>query len=125
MGFFAQLEEFLIDGLVRVSTLADDDYVYHESEGALIGERRGRRFRLGDPVVVQIVRADRRFRRLDFLLKKVAPRPNAAATAEGKRAGGGDAGTDDYEHGRESLYPIREFLCTTVLHTADRRVDGQ
>ncbi len=70
MGFFAQLEEFLIDGLVRVSTLADDTYVYHESEGALIGERRGRRFRLGDPVVVQVVRADRRFRRLDLFLKE-------------------------------------------------------
>ena len=70
MGFFAQLEEFLIDGLVRVSTLADDYYVYHESEGVLVGERRGRRFRLGDPVVVQIVRADRRFRRLDFMLRE-------------------------------------------------------
>ncbi|MDE2997853.1 MAG: ribonuclease R [Gemmatimonadota bacterium] len=68
IGFFAELNDFLIDGLVRVSTIGDDYYVYHEREGALIGQRSGRRFRLGDPVVVQLVRADRRFRRLDFLL---------------------------------------------------------
>ena len=70
IGFFAELNDVLIDGLVRVSTIEDDYYVYHEKEGALIGQRTGRRFRLGDPVVVRLVRADRRFRRLDFLLKE-------------------------------------------------------
>ena len=84
MGFFAQLEEFLIDGLVRVSTLADDYYVYHETEGALIGERRGRRFRLGDPVVVQVVRADRRFRRLDLFLKEGGSTPERGRRRRGK-----------------------------------------
>ncbi len=75
IGFFAQLDDFFIDGLVRVSTLEDDYYVYHETEGALTGNRTGRRFRLGDPVVVQLVRADRRFRRLDFLLKEGGSTP--------------------------------------------------
>ncbi len=75
IGFFAELDDYLIDGLVRVSSIGDDYYVYHEIEGVLIGQRTGRRFRLGDPVVVQLVRADRRFRRLDFLLKEGGSRP--------------------------------------------------
>ena len=75
MGFFAELNDYLIDGLVRVSTIGDDYYVYRENEGALIGQRSGRRFRLGDPVVVQLVRADIRCRRLDFLLKEGGSKP--------------------------------------------------
>ncbi len=88
IGFFAQLDDFLIDGLVRVSTLGDDYYVYHEIEGALTGERSGRRFRLGDPVVVQLARADRRFRRLDFLLQEGGSTPERDSrrrTKPGKR----------------------------------------
>jgi ribonuclease R len=88
IGFFAQLDDFLVDGLVRVSTLRDDYYVYHETEGALTGERTGRRFRLGDPVVVQLIRADRRFRRLDFLLQEGGSTPERdrrRRTKPGKR----------------------------------------
>lgn len=87
IGFFAELNDYLIDGLVRVSTIGDDYYVYHESEGALIGQRTGRRFRLGDPVVVQLVRADRRFRRLDFLLKEGGSRPERGRNRRSKSAG--------------------------------------
>lgn len=87
IGFFAELDDYLIDGLVRVSTIGDDYYVYHEIEGALIGQRTGRRFRLGDPVVVQLVRADRRFRRLDFLLKEGGSRPERGRNRRSKSAG--------------------------------------
>ena len=68
MGFFAQLDECLIDGMVRVSSLADDYYIYQETRGALVGERTGRTFRMGDSVVVELARADLQTRRIDFLL---------------------------------------------------------
>ncbi len=84
IGFFAELTDYLVDGLVRVSTIGDDYYVHHESEGALIGKRTGRRFRLGDPVVVRLVRADRRFRRLDFLLKEGGSRPERGRNRRNK-----------------------------------------
>jgi ribonuclease R len=67
-GFFVLLDDFFVDGLVHVSSLEDDYYVFHEKEYVLMGERRRRRFRLGDRVRVQVVRVDREERKIDFLL---------------------------------------------------------
>lgn len=66
-GFFVQLEN-LVEGLVHVSTLDDDYYLYDDKGHALIGERTGRRFRLGDRVRVRLARAAVQERQLDFLL---------------------------------------------------------
>ena len=68
IGFFAQLDDCLIDGLVRVGSLEDDYYIYREERCALTGERTGKVFQLGDSVVVELARADRRLRRIDLLL---------------------------------------------------------
>ena len=78
IGFFARLDDYLIDGLVRVGSLEDDYYTCQEI--ALVGERTGRTFRVGDPVVVELVGASRELRRLDFLLAEggtTAPKPEA------------------------------------------------
>ena len=80
IGFFAQLDDYLIDGLVRVSSLEDDYYTCQEMACALVGERTGKTFRVGDPVVVELVGASRELRRLDFLLAEggtPAPKPEA------------------------------------------------
>lgn len=65
-GFFAQAEEFPIEGRVHVSTLIDDYYYFEESTHSLIGRRTKRRYRLGDKVKVQVVRVDLQRRQLDF-----------------------------------------------------------
>ena len=66
-GFFVQLPN-TVEGLVHVSTLADDYYHFHEDHYALIGERTRRRFRLGDTVVVRVNKVDVDNRQIDFLL---------------------------------------------------------
>ena len=68
IGFFAQLDEVLIEGLVHVQTLNDDYYAYNKRQGALIGERSGEAFQMGDPVDVQLARVDRQRLRIDFTL---------------------------------------------------------
>jgi ribonuclease R len=67
-GLFVLLDEFHVDGLVHVSTLEDDYYVYVEEQHALLGQRRRRRFQLGDRVRVQVARVDREARHIDFEL---------------------------------------------------------
>jgi ribonuclease R len=67
-GLFVLLDEFFVDGLIHVSSLDDDYYVFREEEYSLVGERRRRRFRLGDRVRVQVVRVNREERKIDFLL---------------------------------------------------------
>ena len=68
IGFFVQLNDVLIEGLVHVKYLYDDYYIYHELQGALIGESTGTIFRLGDSVQVQLAQLDRQRLRIDFHL---------------------------------------------------------
>jgi ribonuclease R len=72
-GFFAQAETLPVEGMVHVSTLADDYYVYEEATHSLIGRRAGRRYRLGDKVRVIVARVDLQRRQLDFRIA-AAPR---------------------------------------------------
>ena len=65
-GFFGQAEKLPVEGLVHISTLADDYYYYEEATHSLIGRRTGRRYRLGDKVRVVVARVDLQRRQLDF-----------------------------------------------------------
>lgn len=67
-GVFVLLDDVFVEGLIHVHSLLDDYYVLREAEYALVGERTGRRFRLGDPLKVQVARVDRLERKIDFIL---------------------------------------------------------
>ena len=70
-GFYVELNEFFIEGLVHVSNLTDDRYEYHERKHMLAGTRRGRQFRLGDAIRVRVIRVDRTRHLIDFSPVKV------------------------------------------------------
>jgi ribonuclease R len=65
-GLFVQISELLIDGLVHVTSLANDYYHYDAGTQQLVGERTGRRHRLGESIRVQVQRVDMETRRIDF-----------------------------------------------------------
>jgi ribonuclease R len=67
-GFFVELDEIFAEGLVKLGSLGDDYYVFHERERLLKGERHHRVFRLGDPVQVQVLRVNREEGQVDFRL---------------------------------------------------------
>jgi ribonuclease R len=73
-GFFVLLDDYFVEGLVHVNALRDDYYEFREEEYSLVGDRRGRRFRLGDRVRVQVARVDKAERKIDFLLEETIPR---------------------------------------------------
>jgi ribonuclease R len=70
-GLFVELVEHYVEGLVHVSTLADDFYRFTEGSHALFGERTRKVFRLGDHVRVQVVRVDMERRMIDLALEQV------------------------------------------------------
>jgi ribonuclease R len=71
-GFFVELEDIFVEGLVRVTSLHDDYYHYHEKRYCLIGERTHQTFRIGDEVKVRLERVDVERRHIDFgLVKKM------------------------------------------------------
>jgi ribonuclease R len=65
-GFFAQAEQFPAEGLVHVSTLADDYYTFDAASHTLEGRRNKKRYRLGDKVRVKVVRVDLDRKQLDL-----------------------------------------------------------
>ncbi|MGG1442017.1 ribonuclease R [Brevibacillus laterosporus] len=64
-GIFVELPN-TIEGLVHVSYLTDDYYNYHEKMYALIGERTGKQYRIGDEVLVRVTTVNVDERTIDF-----------------------------------------------------------
>ena len=68
-----------MQGLVHVSSMTDDYYVFNEKAHALKGENTRKVYRLGDKVEVQVVRVDLERRQVDFALVDVLERAAAGA----------------------------------------------
>lgn len=66
-GMFVELEN-TVEGLVHVSTMTDDYYQYLEKQLTLLGQHTRKSYRIGDPVKVQVIRADVETRQVDFEL---------------------------------------------------------
>ena len=86
-GFSVLLDAFHVEGLVHVSSLEDDYYVFVEERYELVGESRGRRFRMGDRVRIQVSAVERESRHIDFIL--VSPRAGRVrpARSPGRKSG--------------------------------------
>ena len=67
-GFFVELDDYFIEGLVKLSSLTDDDYDYYEKEYLIKGRRHGKRFRLGDNVRVRVAKINAFRSEIDFAL---------------------------------------------------------
>ena len=65
-GFFVQLRDLFVEGLVHISSLADDYYHYIEKLHCLRGERKKKTYRIGDTVTVRLDRVDTVRKRMDF-----------------------------------------------------------
>ncbi len=79
-GFFVELEELFIEGLVPIATLGgfasrdyrdEDRYLFRDTDRTIVGQRSGRVFRMGMKVRVLLDRIDRQQRRLQFALLEV------------------------------------------------------
>lgn len=67
-GLFVELKDYFVEGLVHVSNLRDDYYIFDGKRHALTGEHTKRAFRLGDPAKVTITKVDLERRRIDLVL---------------------------------------------------------
>ncbi len=65
-GFFVQLKENLLEGLVHVKTLTDDFYNYEKKSGSLKGQRGKNIYRIGSAVKVEIYNVDKLKKHVDF-----------------------------------------------------------
>ena len=70
-GLYVELVEHFVEGMVHVSTMADDYYRFVERAHILRGENNGRVFRLGDRVRVQVIKVDLERRQIDLGLAEI------------------------------------------------------
>ena len=73
-GLFIELVEHFVEGLVHVSTMADDYYRFVETAHMLRGENTQKVYRLGDKVRVQVVRVNMDVRQIDLGLVEILER---------------------------------------------------
>lgn len=67
-GLYVELNENKCEGLVPIRDLDDDFYTFDEENYALVGRRRKRTYRLGDPLTVKIAQANLERKQLDFVI---------------------------------------------------------
>src|SRR5262249_23664063 len=65
-GFFVELEELFIEGLVPMDTLQGDRYTYQENTRKIVGARSKRQYSIGDHVKVRLDRVDESEKKLQF-----------------------------------------------------------
>ncbi len=65
-GIFVEINDLLVGGMIHVRDLQDDYYAFDEKKYALIGQRTGKQYRLGDRVRVKVLRVDPEEREIDF-----------------------------------------------------------
>ena len=74
-GLFVTLKDFFVEGLVPVSALGADFFVYEEKLHRLRGRSSGKAYRLGDSLRVRLAAVDEVRRRLDFRLPDTTKAP--------------------------------------------------
>ena len=84
-GLFIELVEHFVEGLVHVSTMADDYYRFEERAHILRGEHTGRVYRLGDRVEVQVIKVDMERRQVDLGIVEILEAVRESEQGRGPR----------------------------------------
>jgi ribonuclease R len=86
-GFFVELTDLFVEGLVPLNTLTDDRYVYHESTREIIGQRSRKTYSLGQRIHVLVDRIDPVEKKIQFAVleeRKPLP-PLSRSSSEARR----------------------------------------
>jgi ribonuclease R len=112
-GFFVELEELFVEGLVHISTLTDDSYSHAEKQHSLIGRRTGTVYRIGDAARVTVASVSPATRRIEFILAAHSASPSPP------RPSNGTAGTEEYPR-----IPLRGKRLSGLQPRGDNRDQG-
>jgi ribonuclease R len=83
-GFFVELADLFVEGLVPLNTLIDDRYTYHENTREIIGQRTRKTYRLGQKIRVLVDRIDPVEKKVQFALLDERPQKGPKRTRRDK-----------------------------------------
>src|ERR1051326_4173652 len=72
-GFFVELTDLFVEGMVPLNTLTDDGYTYHENTREIIGQHSRKICRIGDRLKVLVDRIDPVEKKINFAVFEEAP----------------------------------------------------
>jgi ribonuclease R len=84
-GLYVELIDHFVEGMVHVSTMADDYYRFVERAHIMRGENTGRVYRLGDRVRVQVIKVDMERRQVDLGLAEILDKVRVSERNRGPR----------------------------------------
>ena len=87
-GLMVELPDALLTGLIHVSSLTDDFYLFEPARRQLIGRRSRKRFRVGDELSVFVARVDLFKRQVDFAIAPATEKSKASRRAKHPRSYG-------------------------------------
>ena len=102
-GIFVALDDVYVEGLVHITDLGNDYYHFDPAKHQLVGERAGKRFRLGDRVEVKVMRVDLETSKIDFALEQgeaTEGEEGAPRKAQGKRTSQHPKAADAKSHAK-------------------------
>lgn len=67
-GMYVEIEENKCEGMIRLRDISDDFYVLDEKNYCIIGQRKKRKYQLGDEVKIRVKKVDLSKRQIDFTL---------------------------------------------------------
>ena len=67
-GIYAQIDETHCEGMIPIRDLGDDYYDFDEKNFTIVGRRHHTKYQLGDPIRIQVARANLERKQLDFTL---------------------------------------------------------
>jgi ribonuclease R len=92
-GLFVEINDLLVEGMIRLRDLRDDFYMFDEKKHQLTGRRSGQVYRLGDRITVKVVRVDPEDREMDFIIvNQEGEEKHAGGSGEGRGRGGRRSG---------------------------------
>ncbi len=87
-GFFVELTDLFVEGLVPLNTLTDDRYTFHENTREIIGQRTHKTYRLGQRIQVLVDRIDPVEKKIQFAVYEEAPVRAAGKKRKQKKPAG-------------------------------------
>lgn len=67
-GIFILLDDLYIEGLIHISALGGDYFIYNEKRQEIVGQRTGKIYKIGTPLTIQVSKVDVVARKIDFVL---------------------------------------------------------
>jgi ribonuclease R len=85
-GFFVELTDMFVEGLVPLNTLTDDFYTYHENTRQIIGQRTRKTYSMGQRIRVLVDRIDPVEKKIQFALLDETPARRPATSSSSRKS---------------------------------------